>query len=122
MKKPFLGVVVLLLLGLLTYLHARGAPPEGADPNSPLAKWYQSLHTKNGTGCCSLADCREAKYRQTPTGYDVFLDEKWHVEPAHWQPVPSDAILERIPNPTGSAVVCALPNGAILCFVRETES
>jgi hypothetical protein len=39
-----------------------------------------------------------------------------------WIPVPRDKILRGIMNPTGRAVVCARPEGEILCFVTPDET
>jgi hypothetical protein len=36
---------------------AGAAPPNGVDPDSPLAQWYRSPHTPDtGLSCCSVAD------------------------------------------------------------------
>ncbi len=54
----WLIVYAIFLLMLLATAHA--APPAGVDPNSPLARWFQSLKVPNDTppkmSCCGVAD------------------------------------------------------------------
>jgi hypothetical protein len=113
-----LAIAVVLLL-LVVAAYAR--PPENADP--ALAPWFQQLHQPNtGALCCSLADCRPTSFRQNPDGYEALIDDKWDISPAFWVRVPQDKILEETTNPTGSAVVCWVPRGGVLCFVRPAET
>ncbi len=98
------------------------APPQNAD--GTYRAWFQSLRQPaTGLSCCSISDCRMTEYRAGQEGYEVLIDE--HVIPgakAHWVPVPQDKVLRGIDNPTGRAVVCAHPDGEILCFVTPEET
>jgi len=102
------------IAGIVTYGFA--APPPGADPNSDMARWFQSLRQPGtGTSCCSLSDCRLTDYRAGMSGYEALVAGRWIS-------VPQEKILRGITNPTGRAVVCARPEGTILCFVTPDET
>lgn len=89
------------------------APPQNADPS--LGPWFHSLKAPNGTGCCSVADCRRADSRLTPAGYEVMIGDRWRA-------VPWERVLRRTDNPTGQAIVCYVPDTQlILCFVRPPD-
>jgi hypothetical protein len=117
--KPVLRLLtsssVLLLLAGLTA--APAAPPAGADPNSPIGQWFQSLKQPgSGVSCCSVADCRPVDYRIGAEGYEAMLDGSW----VH---VPDQRVLRNQANPTARAVLCRSPiSGAILCFVPASEA
>lgn len=102
--------LALLLIGV-----AHAAPPENADP--ALAPWFQSLHSRTGISCCSIADCRNLPTYTTGTGYEVLYQ-------GQMVPIPPEAVSDRTDNPTGSPVTCVYPdvltNGrtVILCFFR----
>src|SRR5579859_43624 len=100
----------------LAVTYSIAAPPEGADPNSAMGRWFQSLR-QPGTSisCCSLSDCRQTDYRAGADGYEALVYGRWIS-------VPQDKILRGITNPTGRAVVCARPEGTILCFVTPDET
>lgn len=102
-----------------TPLHA--LPPDNADPS--LTPWFKSLK-QPGTGaeCCSIADCRTAEVRRDSQGYEVKIDQKWHVSTIFWLRVPAERILDEHSNPTGRAVLCYTPEAGILCFVPPPES
>jgi hypothetical protein len=120
-----LGIILGLLL--LWCAIVLGAPPPGADES--LAPWFQSLMVPPGNGamsntpCCSLADCRNAQYRATATGYEAFIDRKTFGSdaPDAWLPVPGVRVLHRKDNPTGEAVICWY-QGEIRCFVAGLET
>lgn len=100
----------------LTVTYGIAAPPPGADPNSEMGRWFQSLRQPGtGTSCCSLSDCRLTDYRASSIGYEALVAGRWLV-------VPQDKILRGITNPTGRAVVCARPDGTILCFLTPDET
>jgi hypothetical protein len=88
---------------------ALAAPPEGADPNSPMSEWYRSL-TVPGSGamCCSVADCRPVEARLDGDHWAVKMGDDW------W-PVPPAVILKR-ENLDGRPVAC-IYLGAIRCFI-----
>jgi hypothetical protein len=111
------AIVWLYLTGmLLTPVHA--APPAGADPNSELGRWFQSLRNSNGENCCSVADCRSPyAWRQT-TSHGYQLQES---EGAPWLDVPSENILRR-QNPFGDAIACIIRGGWVRCFVPPSET
>ena len=98
------GVGVAVLVGSA----ALARPPENADP--ALAPWFKSL-AQPGTGvsCCSIADCRPVDARITPTGYEIFVHDRW-------LRVPPEKILRGKKNPIGKPVACVL-NDQVLCFV-----
>jgi len=102
------------LFVLLCYLDVRAAPPPDSDGR--YANWFQNLRQPGtGSSCCSLADCRMTEYRGTPQGYEALVYGRWVV-------VPQEKILRGIVNPTGRAVVCAHPDGTVLCFVTPDET
>jgi hypothetical protein len=96
-----------LALGIAAAVHA--APPDGADPNGPMADWYRSLHAPDtGTSCCSLADCRPVEARQTADQWEIRTE-------GGWQSVPSGRVLRR-ENSDARPIVCRRL-GEIFCFV-----
>jgi hypothetical protein len=106
---------ILLALGLACCATAAFAhPPKDADP--ALAPWFNSL-TQPGTGisCCAEADCRRTDYRIENDHYEAFINGEWTT-------VPPRAVLNRMDNPTGQAVVCYTPTLGIMCFVRGPET
>lgn len=115
-------IVMRWLLFLLPTV-AFAAPPDGADP--ALHGWYQSLQDPvTGGSCCGAADCRHFP-TSTYTDPDGKTHYRVHVGDA-WLPVPDNAILERVDNPTGEIVTCVnqsrftngIPAPAVLCLVR----
>jgi hypothetical protein len=91
-----------LLVALLLFLplSAKAAPPPGADPNSPIAKWFEQLK-QPGTqiGCCSIADCRPVDADQDLDGTFVAIIDK------HVVKIPQDKVIWA-PNPIGKPVAC----------------
>ena len=100
---------------LLTPVHA--APPAGADPNSEIGRWFQSLENSKGEICCSVADCRRPyAWRQTiGGGYQVQEGNG-----APWLDVPPENMLNRT-NPFGDAIACIV-GGRVRCFVPPGET
>jgi hypothetical protein len=86
-----------------------GAPPDGADPNSPLGTWYRSLQSPEGNSCCSIADCRPIDARLIGDRWEILVPEMG------WQVVPPDRVLNR-ENPDGRPIACR-SFGHVLCFV-----
>jgi hypothetical protein len=113
-----LVTAISLFAGLAIAGPSVGAPPPGADPDSPIAGWFRSLSDKQGVGCCSEADCRRVEYRTRSGSFEVFVDRRTFgaSAPDAWVAVPSDAILTR-ENPTGEGVACFYA-GRIRCFVQ----
>ena len=119
----------LVTISLVSFsFHAVAAPP--ADAELGLRSWFEGLRQPGGRQlpCCSIADCRLAASRVTPSGYEVMID-------AAWIAVPADRVLQQVSNPTGHAVVCyrhvrdPKQTGAtdrsgisIFCFVRPPET
>lgn len=92
---------------------AFGAPPEGADLNSPIAQWYRSLQRPDVIGgCCDVSDCRPVESRTSDDGqaYEILIDHRW-------LRVPEEKILHNARNPTGQAVACYMPGLGILCYI-----
>jgi hypothetical protein len=125
-RWPDLLAVYIALFLTITLSLAHAAPPAGADPDSELGRWFQSLKQPGShVSCCSLSDCRITDYRAGKDGYEVLIDER--VVPGatpQWLPVPAEAVLTGVSNPTGRAVVCAhaTPEIKILCFVTPEET
>lgn len=106
--------IVLLSAQLAFPAASLAEPPVNFDIT--LAPWFRSLTAPNGSGCCTIADCRRASFRTSPAGYEALIDEKW-------VPVPWERVLRRTDNPTGQAIVCNVPHTEIiLCFVRPSDS
>ena len=102
-----------------TLVHA--LPPDNADP--AMAPWFKSLkQPRTGAECCSVSDCRAAEVRRDSQGYEVKVDQKWHVSAIFWLRVPAERIIDERGNPTGGAVLCYTPEAGILCFVPPPES
>lgn len=117
MRTSVTGAIAFILSAASVY----ALPPDNADPS--LAPWFKSLK-QPGTGaeCCSIADCRPAEVRRDSQGYEVKIDQKWHVSSTFWLRVPAERILDEHTNPTGSAVLCYTPEAGILCFVPPPDS
>lgn len=117
MRTPVIVAMTLVLSVTSVY----ALPPNNADPS--LAPWFKSLK-QPGTGaeCCSIADCRTTEVRRDGQGYEVKIDQKWHVSSIFWLRVPAEKILGDHTNPTGGAVLCYTPEAGILCFVPPPDS
>lgn len=112
------GSIGVALAVLMLGSHAaHAAPPDNADPS--LAPFFHALKAPSGIGCCDVSDCRiieEDRWRLTPDGYEV----KWADD--QWRRVPPEVVLH-VPNPTGGAVLCSVPDIAYpLCFVPGSGS
>ena len=108
-------ILWLCLAGVMLTRPLRAAPPTGADPNSEIGRWFQSLLNSKGEICCSIADCRRPyAWRQTGRGYQVQEGNG-----APWLDVPPENILHR-KNPLGDAVACIV-GGRVRCFVPPSE-
>lgn len=110
------SLVVMLSVCLGIPLAAPGAPPDGADPGSPIGQWFRSLvQPYTGITCCSIADCRPVEYRIAADHYEVAID-------GGWVAVPAEKIVHR-ENPTGHAILCRRPaTTMIFCFVPAYET
>jgi hypothetical protein len=104
---------------------ALAAPPPGIDPDSPIARWFQSQHQlTSGMSCCGLGDGHtldDDEWRASMSGsYEVRIDGTWYPVPDEAKPDPAGG-----PNPTGKAVVWYSMFGGrpvIFCFKPGTES
>lgn len=111
-------IVVLVMAGLLLGFlmgwatAANAAPPPGADPGSPTARWVQTMKTPEGGSCCSEADCRPTAIRQDGDGsrwawigreqYGVGGTDQWEpIPPVVWALTKADG-----DPPDGRAWVC----------------
>lgn len=111
--RLFLALAALLTLASV----ATAAPPEGADPSSPIGRWFQSLQAPSGGSCCSLADGRVTSVRVAGDHYEAWIDERFpNVTEARWEPVKAEAVLQRVDNPTGEFVVFWF-GGEVRCLV-----
>ena len=116
--RIFLRVAAALAL---SNVPAGALPPDNADP--ALAPWFKGL-IQPGTGaeCCSISDCRPVEARQDGDGYEVKIDQQWHLSAIFWLRVPAERILRQHSNPTGKAILCYTPEAGIICFVPPPES
>lgn len=112
------AVLILLLLGNAPL--AVAAPPRDRVLDPEISSWFRSLRNPSLKGfggvCCDEADGRvldDGDWRVGPSGYQVRIE-------GDWRDVPEAAVLARVPNPTGGAVLF-LYRGEILCFVRPSE-
>ncbi|HUA76496.1 MAG TPA: hypothetical protein VMA86_02420 [Acetobacteraceae bacterium] len=118
MRSAVAGV----LLALLMANGAAAAPPLGADPESPLGHWYNSLEQPHsGISCCSLADCRPVQEKLGANHYWVFIGKQFEKSPNIWIEVPDDEVLH-VHNDAGQPVACWAPASGILCFVPGPEA
>jgi hypothetical protein len=86
----------LLVLGLI--FSASAHLPQGADPNSEIAKWFKSLRNSQGLPCCDISDCRRVDARMANGHYEARIDEQWATVP--------DETIKDIENPTGQYIAC----------------
>ena len=110
------GAIAAALAVVSFAVHAH--PPAMTDGD--LAPWFQSLRTPSNTmSCCDQADghiMAPKDVRQNGDAYAITID-------GAWVPVPTEAILQRVDNPTGQYVAFWLPGTTnILCFVRPSET
>lgn len=96
---------------------AYGRPPPDADLR--MAPWFQSLRNPvTGLSCCGQSDghvLSDSQWRIGRDGYEIRVRGRW-------EPVPPEAILNGVDNPTGGVVAFFPPDGnPIYCFVREAE-
>jgi hypothetical protein len=115
-----IGVVFVAMVAL-------ARPPEGQQSDPAQEEWYKSLvMPKTHLSCCSIADCRPVKARHSGDEWEVFIDSKSFDSPEamgddKWHKVSPENILDREPNPTGSAVACWY-GGEVRCFIRPAEA
>lgn len=101
-----------------------GAPPPGADPNSPIARWVRQLETPEGWSCCSVADCRPVHVRLLPGGrWQAFIDRRSFgtTAPDAWVDVPNDIVRgtkKPGPAPNGTPWACWYA-GVVRCLTLE---
>jgi hypothetical protein len=111
LHRPGVIIRALILLAILAFpMPLAAAPPDGADPNSPLGIWYRSLKVPGtGQSCCNVADCRP-------------VDSAW-IEGDRWRArigdqvidIPANRVLSR-ENPDGRGIICR-SSWTVLCFV-----
>ena len=100
---------------------ALAAPPPGANPESVIGRWVQSLRDYRGMGCCSEADCRPTTARIGADGaYEVWIgrEEYGANAPDAWMHVSPEAMAATAdgPPPDGHVWACFY-GGAVRCFV-----
>lgn len=101
LSSPGRAIKILLfanIVALAVTLAASAQPPQGADPNSEIAKWFKSLKNGRGLPCCDISDCRHVEARLTNGHYEAFVDDRW-------SKVPDDTI-RNIENRTGQYIAC----------------
>jgi hypothetical protein len=101
---------------------ATSAPPQGADPNSPIGRWFKELRTPGGVPCCDVSDGRATRVRYVNDHWEAWIDERFEGGAGvGWVPIPQTAILEETDNPVGQPVVFWRPYSGVICFVRVAE-
>jgi len=102
--------ILLLLSSFLTILSALalGNPPPGADPDSPIYKWFDRQYNVLGKSCCGQGDGHtledyqwRTKHSELGDDYEVNIDGKW-------LRVPHSEYLRDVltdPNPTDHATI-----------------
>lgn len=119
------------IVGVLFALSTPALADPPAHPDPVLAPWFQSL-TQPGTGwlCCSIADCRPVRYRETGGRYEVFIDSatfpddgtQWHGHaPNAWVAIPDKVVIRQRENPVGEGVACWY-DAEVRCFVPASGS
>jgi hypothetical protein len=108
---------------LMSSKTSTAAPPPDADTS--LAPWFHTLRVP-GTQvlCCDVSDCRNFPVRADGTHYQVYFENRWLV-------VPTEAVSDRIDNPTGNYITCiqrdhwsdGKPDGPIVhCLFRAPKT
>lgn len=99
---------------LLPSCQADAAAPPGVDPESPVAKWFNSLVRADGVGCCSTADCRPNPVRESAGEIQTMFDGRW-------VNVAQSKIVWREDNPLGVSIACIEPvSKTIMCVVPNS--
>jgi hypothetical protein len=86
------------LTALAVAFSASAQPPQGADPNSEIAKWFKSLKNDHGLRCCDISDCRQVEARLINGHYEALIDNRWSRIP--------DETINHMENPTGQNIAC----------------
>lgn len=89
-------LAALALLGI-GFAYARD---DGRYANSPMKPWFESLHNKDGTQCCAVADgmaLSDVDWDTQDGHYRVRIDGQWVV-------VPDDRVITQ-PNRIGRPIV-----------------
>jgi hypothetical protein len=122
-----LGLVSLafMALAIFSLAHATDAyrqklAEQGITVDPKRAEWFHKLTDKNGSYCCSEADCKEVEMDVKNDKYFVHIPEGQNVEVDEKYLVP---LKQEQTNPTGSAILCynyyKLNNQTnIRCFAR----
>lgn len=110
---------LLSIVGLVSVFTAPAfaQPPPDLHPDPQIEAWFNGQHDAAGMSCCGASDGHlidDDQWRIGKVGYEVSLG-------GAWQPVTERAAGHSVGdpegNPTGRAVVWALPgNTHILCF------
>lgn len=91
---------------------ALAAPPPGADPNSPIARWIRTLTAPDGRLCCSSWDCRRTALQFNDDGTRwawIGKDQFGPNAPDDWRQISERVWLETKADgdpPDGRAYVC----------------
>lgn len=119
-----------------------GAAANAHDPShDEFDQWYGSLRRPNVQGnawgtssCCSRTDCAttEAELRNGEWWARLITRHGEDVDLHDWVKVPPLVILDNVPNPTGSPVICNSTSWrdnkfdpasiTVYCFIRPSES
>ena len=111
-----------LLVAMLGWRIAHGAPPPGADMNSVLSGWVRTLKTPDGTLCCSDADCRPTAIRLDDDGKRwawIGREQYGSAAPDDWREIPErvwDGTQAAGAPPDGRAWVCFY-GGEVRCAI-----
>lgn len=100
---------LLMITGVLCgagFAHAVWSSARAHDP-------YTTWRTHTGVSCCDKRDCRPAKAKWTPDGWQVRLRGQWCAIPAR--------VVRPYPSPDGGPHVCASLTATgcqMYCFVH----
>ena len=90
--------------------------PTGKWAANPLQPWFDSLRSKDGRLCCSIADGHpldDGEWDMRGDGYRVIIQGEWNI-------VPAAAVISG-PNKFGKAMVWlregAIIGNPIICFI-----
>jgi hypothetical protein len=115
------SAVALVAASLCSTASALAAPPEGANP--AFKQYFESLKTKDGYSCCSIADCRTVRFEMRDGTPWVFIDRKTFGSnsgaPDDWVRVPAEAYGAH--NQTDDGIQPERPGEAVVCWLGSYQ-
>lgn len=114
--RPFAQLFLMVAFGLLVTMAVFGKPPPNTDVYGTTHLWFDSLHNKNGTSCCTEADCHiltRDEWRRDAIGYEVKIHDQW-------QRVPPDKLTQS--SIFSTPVACWSSADFLYCFAPPIET